>query len=115
MLTTVIAPKANFHWRLLNIVICRGHQPRYRETSTQYFQRLLNEEIGPGAQYEHHVLYAEGVSGEVEALHMLASHIVDRHASMAFFDSWNRLQEDLLSNGAAEYLDELFPRSGDAV
>jgi hypothetical protein len=97
-------------WSLLNVMVCSGHQSRYRETAIQYFTRLLGEEQGSGAQHEHHVLYAEGVAGEEEALRLLASHIIDRHASMAFFGSWNRLQEDLLSEGTATHLRELLPR-----
>jgi len=96
-------------WNQLYVVIMGGHQPRYRDASKQYFQRLLNEKAGPAAEFENRVLYGEGVRDFDAALDMLARHMIDQDASAMFFGDRNRLQEDLLADVATEYLKVLLP------
>ena len=96
-------------WRLLYVVICAGHQPRYRQTAKQYFQRLLHEKVGSDARFENRVIYAESIRDIPAALDLLARHIIDRQASVAFFDHSTRLQEDLLADAATSYVKELLP------
>ena len=91
----------------LYVVICAGHQARYREASKQYFQRLLNEEDGEGAHFENRVVYAEHIYEIDAALDLLARHVNDQQASIELFNSPTRLQEDLMSDGAEAYLKEL--------
>ncbi len=92
------------NWENIYVVICAAHQARYRETTKQYFQRLLHETEEPGANYENRVIYAEHIHDNDAALALLARHIVDRKTSNTLFGSHTRLQEDLMSDGAAEYL-----------
>ena len=99
----------DLHWEDIYVVICAAHQGRYRETTLQYFQRLLYEEAGLAAEKEDRVIYAEHIDDPIAALELLARHIVDRQASIDLFDDPNRLQEDLMSDGAAAYLEELLP------
>ena len=96
-------------WRSLYVVICAGHQSRYRETSKQYFQRLLGEQEGLGAEHEDRVIYAEGISDQDLALELLAEHIIDQRASLAFFMDRTRLQQDLLADATEAYLNEILP------
>jgi hypothetical protein len=91
-------------WENVYVVICAAHQARYRETTRQYFQRLFHEIVSADANYENRVIYAEHIHDNDAALHLLARHLVDQKASIALFGNRTRLQEDLMSDGAAEYL-----------
>lgn len=97
-------------WDGVYVVICAAHQARYRETTRQYFMRLLHEEEGEGAAREDRVVYGENIRDLEEALNLLARHLVDQRASLEFFSSRTRLQRDLMADGAARHLDKLFPR-----
>lgn len=98
-------------WENLYVVVCGGHQPRYRDAARQYFERLLHEQEGLGAELEDRVLYGEGIRDVDGVKDLLARHIIDQRASVMFFDCKNRLQEDLLADVAAEYLKELLPNA----
>ena len=91
------------------LLICAGHQPRYRETAKQYFQQLLQEKVGPDARFENRVIYAESIREIPAALDLLARHIVDQKASVVFFDHPTRLQKDMLADAATRYVKELLP------
>jgi len=95
-------------WKKVYVVICAAHQARYRETTKQYFQRLLDESEGLGANFENRVIYAEQIHDNEAALQLLARHLVDQRTSKSLFGDRTRLQEDLMSDGAAEYLKVLF-------
>lgn len=97
------------NWEALYVVICAGHQARYRELTRQYFQKLLHERDGLGAGLEDRVIYAEHIHEVDAALDLLARHINDQTASNTFFGDKMRLQQDLMSEGAASYLEELLP------
>jgi hypothetical protein len=96
-------------WESLYVIICAGHQARYREASKQYFQHLLGEKEGDGAQHEDRVVYAEHIYDVDAAMDLLSRHINDQQASIELFNSPTRLQEDLMSDSAAAYLEELLP------
>ena len=96
-------------WEKLHVLLLSGHQARYREVSAQYFHRVLGEPETVGAQFESRIVHAESIWDEQAALKLLARHLVDSTASLAFFDSSRRLQEDLMSDAASTYLDELLP------
>jgi len=95
------------NWENIHVVVCAAHQGRYRETTLQYFQQLLQEEAGLAAEMEDRVIYAEHIDDPKAALDLLARHLVDRRASIDLFGSATRLQRDLMSDGASEYLEEL--------
>jgi hypothetical protein len=97
------------HWQNLHVVICSGHQARYRETSKQYFQRLLREPESHAAEQERRVIYAESAGDEAKALKLLAVHLVDQQAAEAFFNCATRLQQDVLADATAAYLEQLLP------
>jgi hypothetical protein len=95
-------------WQKVYVVICAAHQARYRETTKQYFQRLFHEDESLDASTENHVIYAEHVYENEAALQLLARHLVDQKTSLVLFGDRKRLQEDLMADGAAAYLDTLF-------
>lgn len=97
------------NWDNLHVVVCAAHQGRYRETTLQYFQRLLGEEEGLAAEMEDRVIYAEHITEPGPAMDLLARHLVDQGASEALFGNRKRLQQDLMADGAGNYLDELLP------
>ncbi|MGB3716483.1 MAG: hypothetical protein WA996_18850 [Candidatus Promineifilaceae bacterium] len=97
------------NWANVYVVVCAGHQARYREASKQYFQRLLHDKEGLGADRENRVVYAESIHDVNAALDLLARHIIDQRASIELFSDRTRLQQDLMSDGAAAYLEELLP------
>ena len=93
----------------LYVVIGSSHQARFRETTVQYFEKVLNEKIGSTALNENHIVYAESVYDEKACLSILARHIIDQEIGLAFFGDKFRMQRDLLSDGAANYINEIFP------
>lgn len=98
-------------WQNLYVALCGNHQPRYRQAATQYFDRLLGEHPGIGAESEDRIVFAEGV-GELDgALDLLARHIIDQQASTMIFGYRSRLQKDMLADAALEYLDQILPAS----
>jgi hypothetical protein len=98
-------------WAGLYVVICGGHQPRYREATCQYFGRVLHQPDGAGAQREDRMVYAEGLCDIDSALDLLARHIVDQRASNLLFGDRRRLQEDLLADAASTEVRKLFPKA----
>lgn len=96
-------------WQNLHVVICSGHQARYRETTKQYFQRLLQEPESHAAEQERRVIYAESAGDEAKAFKLLAVHLVDQQAAEVFFNCATRLQQDVLADATAAYLEKLLP------
>ncbi|MEM6856206.1 MAG: hypothetical protein AAF593_17535, partial [Planctomycetota bacterium] len=87
-------------WDKAYVVVCGGHQSRYRQIAKQYFQGLLGETESTAAECEEHVLYGEGLSDPDAALDLLARHIIDQRSAHLFFGERDRLQRDLLSDAA---------------
>lgn len=96
-------------WQHIYVVLCGNHQPRYRQAANQYFDRLLGEHPGIGAESEDRIVFAENVSELDGALDLLARHIIDQQASTMIFGYRSRLQKDILADAATEYLDRLLP------
>jgi putative intracellular protease/amidase len=90
----------------LFVVVCGSHQSRSQDITMEYFQRLLGEQATTGAAHEHRVIYSESF-GEDGALDLIARHIIDQDAGEAFFGDRMRMQRDLLSEGAADYIGSL--------
>ena len=95
------------NWKAINVVICAGHQARYRETAVQYFQSLLHEKENLGAGNEDRVIYAEHIHDVDGALDLVARHMIDQNASNVFFGEKHRLQKDLMADGTEKYLKKL--------
>lgn len=86
-------------WDQLNVVVVSGHMPRERNSTMQYFSKLLKQKR-EGAR----LFYCEGLSEEADGLNLVGTHILDKKIAVAFFkDEW-RMHRDLLSDGAAKYL-----------
>jgi len=44
------------------LAVCGTHQPRYREASKQYFQRLLHQVESPDAEGEDRIIYLDSAT-----------------------------------------------------
>lgn len=95
----------------LYVVVCGSHQARSQDIVMEYFQRLLGEKAATGAHHEDRLLYAESTFAEEGALDLIARHIIDQDAGEAFFGDRMRMQRDLLSEGADEYIMSLLANS----
>jgi len=100
-------------WSRVIVVVCGRHQPRYRDVARQYFGRLLREAEGIGAATEDRILYAEQIDSVDSALDLLARHMIDQRASALLFGDRRHLQQDLLADAAAAYLDQLLGAGAD--
>ncbi|HEY7312665.1 MAG TPA: hypothetical protein VH643_25090 [Gemmataceae bacterium] len=86
-------------WGKLRVVVMGSQMPRKQHLAVQYFARLLGE-TGEGRR----IVYAEGLNDEKRALNLLGTHLLDREIAGAFFDDPQRMDRDLLSDAAADYL-----------
>lgn len=86
-------------WDHLTILIIGRQLPRKDNLAVQYFARLLGER-GEGQR----IIYAEGLAEEPRALDLLATHLVDTGIAEDFFNDFERMNRDLLSDGARDYL-----------
>lgn len=92
-------------WQSLYVVICQVHQARHGEVVTQYFERVFNEFQGDAGAREDRIVFRESpVDDEPAALRLLATHILDRKISSAFFREPRRLQSDVLKDAANFWL-----------
>ena len=95
----------------LCVVVCGSRQARSQDIVMEYFQRLLGEQAATGAAHENRLIYAESTFGEDRALDLVARHLIDQDAGEAFFGDRMRMQRDLLSEGAADYIESLLAGS----
>jgi hypothetical protein len=95
----------------LCVVVCGAHQARSQDIVMEYFQHLLGEQAATGAARENRLIYTESTFGEEGALDVIARHVIDQDAGEAFFGDRMRLQRDLLSEGAADYVESLLAGS----
>lgn len=98
-------------WQRVYVVICDNHQLRYRHAAIQYFDRLLYEQEGIGAEIEDRIVFGERILDIDGALDLLARHLIDQKASLMIFGDKRRLQKDMLADAAAAYLKVLLPQS----
>jgi hypothetical protein len=102
---TAMRARLGARWPQIHVIVMGAHMARTNEISAQYFQRLLGE-AGEGGR----IIFAEGVWDEEKALDLLATHLVDGAAGMAFFGDSARLHEDMLAEGAMKHLDAHPPK-----
>jgi hypothetical protein len=92
-------------WNRLYVVIETGHMPRERQSSLQYFSKLLNQK-----REGLRIVTVETLASEDKALDLLLTHILDRQVAIDFFkDEWT-MHRDLLSGGAKKYLSKQKPK-----
>jgi hypothetical protein len=92
-------------WQAANVVVLGPKQPRPGNVQYEYFRRAM----GPGAEGRR-LWYAEGVFDRDGGHTLFGTIILDRGASIAFFNDPVRLERDLLADAAAAHLNRLFPR-----
>jgi hypothetical protein len=93
-------------WKALHVVVMVAHMPRDEELTVQYFQRLLDDPIEG-----HRIICAEGLWEEPRALELLATHLIDGAAGVAFFGEYMRMHRDLLADAARAYIQNTLLRS----
>jgi len=93
-------------WKALHVVVMVAHMPRDEELSVQYFQRLLDDPIEG-----HRIICAEGLWEEPRALELLATHLIDGAAGVAFFGEYMRMHRDLLADAARAYIQNTLLKS----
>jgi hypothetical protein len=86
-------------WKTLHVVVMVAHMPRDEELTVQYFQRLFDDPIEG-----HRIICAEGLWEEPRALELLATHLIDGAAGVAFFGEYMRMHRDLLADAARAYI-----------
>lgn len=106
---------SNAEWTHLIAVNRGGHQARYRNLATQYFQWLF-QGTSPRWAYpgeSSRVLYVESLAPNQMGGDQLVAVLIDADASRAFFGNEWRMSEDILSDGAARCIRQL--RESDRV
>ncbi len=87
-------------WSKLRVLVLGRQMERKHNLVVQYFAKLLGD-----TGESRRLVYAEQLSGEQQALGLLATHQLDSELSEAFFENAQRMEIDLLGNAAAVYLD----------
>lgn len=93
------------HWSHVDVVVLGPKQPRPGNVQYEYFRRAM----GPGAEGRR-LWYAEGIFDKDGGMNLLGTILVDRGASIAFFNDPKRLERDLLADAARKHLDRMFSR-----
>jgi hypothetical protein len=89
------------------VLVLGPKTPREGNLAYTYFVNLVGrEETG------RRVVYAEGAFDEAAADRLLATLATDRRLSADFFVDERRMERDILADGAAERVMELFGRLG---
>lgn len=96
----------NEAWNDVTVVVAGSQMPRRRHRVVQLFSALLGVS-GEGPR----IIYAEALYDPDKALNLFGTHKLDAASAAAFFDDPARLDEDLLSRGAAEYVRKQFPQA----
>lgn len=96
-------------WGRVVVVIGTSRQARARESTVQYFERLLGEPPqGEGASKEGRIVVLEAF-GSREPLEVMGVHELDQDAAAGLLGDKLLLQNDLLAPYSAEYLRQLLP------
>lgn len=96
---------SDMHWSELYCVVCSGHQPRYGELNKQYFQQYLQQHNIGDANWEHRLIYGEGVTDFEAALRLVAQRRVDERIGAVLLGSSYRLNQDVLAHAASVALE----------
>lgn len=94
-------------WRRAYVIVMAPRQARPGSLQYAYFKRAM----GWRAEGKR-LFYAENVFSATGAARLLGTILLDRGASMAFFDTPLRLERDLLADAAAIHVRRLLPSAG---
>jgi hypothetical protein len=82
------------------VIVTGVHQARIDNAAMQYFNRLLRDP----AVITQRLMYAENVSDEAGALHLLGIHLMARRVGSAYFDDPYYMNRDLFAPAASVYV-----------
>jgi hypothetical protein len=102
-MTTLLAQLTPAERGTFLAIVTGVHQARMDNATMQYFERLL----GAPPALEQRVIYAENVSDEAGALHLLGIHVMARRVGTAFFDDPYYMNRDLFAPAASEYIPKM--------
>jgi hypothetical protein len=92
----------------LHVMVLGPKAPREGNLQYEYFVAAL----GGGAAAERQVIYAESIFDKERALDLLETVLIDRRIGEDFYRDEARMARDLLADGAAVRLMEIFGRLG---
>ena len=90
-------------WARLHVLVLGPKAPREGNLAMQYFERVLGR-----AETGRRLIYTEGIFAQDAALTLLGGLVIDRTVARDFFDDDQRMDRDLLTDGARRRLDQLF-------
>src|SRR5262249_24803864 len=94
-------PQLDASERATYLVIVTGvHQARIDNAAMQYFNRLMHDP----PVIAQRLMYAENVSDEAGALHLLGIHRMARRVGAAYFDDRYHMNRDLFAPAAESYV-----------
>jgi hypothetical protein len=82
------------------VIVTGVHQARSDNAAMQYFNRLMRDP----AKITQRLMYAENVSDEDGALHLLGIHLMARRVGTAYFDDPYYMNRDLFGPAAAAHV-----------
>jgi len=82
------------------VIVTGVHQARIDNATMQYFNRLLRDP----PVITQRLMYAENVSDEAGALHLLGIHLMARRVGTAYFDDRYYMNRDLFAPAAQAYV-----------
>ncbi len=95
-------------WQRLYVLVLGSRMPRDGNLQFSYFTFALGKE----ALDQQRLVYTEGVTNPAAATSLLATMVMDRGLSEAFFGDRLRMDRDLLADGAQAHLLKMFGRLG---
>jgi hypothetical protein len=82
------------------VIVTGVHQARIDNAAMQYFNRLMHDP----PVIAQRLMYAENVSDEAGALHLLGIHRMARRVGIAYFDDPDHMNRDLFAPAAEAYV-----------
>lgn len=91
-------------WLRSYVVICAGHQPRYKQLSKQFFQRYFAARPGARGEAGHQIIYGEGIGDVEAALDLVATRMADKWVGEVFIGDSRGMEQDVLGDAGERLL-----------
>lgn len=101
--------RAGDAWGKTLVLVSTVHQARARETTVQYFERLLGERMAEGALGEGRLIVTEGAHRKGSPERLVAAHLLDARLATLLFGDPLFMQSDLLGKFAGPHVEKLLP------
>ena len=94
------------------MVVCGGHQPRYKALASLIFKRWFKGLQDHIVNYKHHVRYCEGGTCLDDAIALVATAIVDRELAKSMLGSSEALNQDVIGIVAKKAINTYWRENG---